>query len=344
MKQGSTLPEALATIQEIERTKIDLVAPKSKIQYVLHPEAGVRLSVGEREFAVRPRAHRQLGEELGIPAAYYNRLASEAPDLLVAEGNRWLSKKPAERRLIRAVQGDVRAVLSDRYRPLDNFDLAEAILPVVTAPGIRVESCAITEDRFYLKVVNERQTAEVRVGDVVQAGLVIGNSEVGMGSVFIDPLVWRLSCKNGAIREDARMRKYHVGRRTGGDEDVAAVRFYSDETRKLDDRAFWSKVSDTVRGAFDEAFFKAGVDEMKRACGIEVAGGDLDDAIEVLTERASLNESERGRILENFINGKDLTRYGLVNAVTLAAQDDVLTYERATELERLGGAILAGKI
>lgn len=39
---------------------------------------------------------------------------------------------------------------------------------------------------------------EVRKGDIVQAGVMISNSEVGLGAVSIQPLVYRLVCTNNS--------------------------------------------------------------------------------------------------------------------------------------------------
>ena len=50
---------------------------------------------------------------------------------------------------------------------------------------------------YYIKVVNPRLTAEVVPGDIVQAGIIISNSETGLGAVCIQPLIYRLVCSNG---------------------------------------------------------------------------------------------------------------------------------------------------
>ena len=72
---------------------------------------------------------------------------------------------------------EVRAVLSERYRRLDNFDLAESVLPVLQQlPEVRFESVELTETRMYLKCVTPRLEYEMAPGDVVQAGVVISNS------------------------------------------------------------------------------------------------------------------------------------------------------------------------
>ena len=63
-----------------------------------------------------------------------------------------------------------------------------------------------------LKVVNHRLEMEVRKGDIVQAGVMISNSEVGLGAVSIQPLVYRLVCTNGMVVNDMGERRHHVGR------------------------------------------------------------------------------------------------------------------------------------
>ncbi len=63
------------------------------------------------------------------------------------------------------------------------------------------------------------------------------------------------------------------------------------------------------------------------------------ETVEVLGNRYILNKNERASILRHFIMGNDFSQYGLVNAVTRSSQD-VADYNRATELERLGGVLL----
>jgi hypothetical protein len=61
--------------------------------------------------------------------------------------------------------------------------------------------------------------------------------------------------------------------------------------------------------------------------------------VEVTAKRFGLTEPERGQVLRHLVDGGDLSRYGLANALTRASQD-VESYDRATDLERLGGMIV----
>ena len=67
--------------------------------------------------------------------------------------------------------------------------------------------------------------------------------------------------------------------------------------------------------------------------------GDVTKAIEVLRNRLSLTNSEQSSVLRYLVEGGDLSQYGLMNAVTRTAED-AQSYDRATELEAAGAAIV----
>jgi hypothetical protein len=159
----------------------------------------------------------------------------------------------------------------------------------------QVQSCEITPARLFLKAVTPRLTMDVKVGDPVQAGLVVSNSEVGLGSVRIEPMLYRLSCLNGAIVADAGVRKFHVGRGGNGDLD-GAVEFYRDETRALDDRAFWNKVRDVAVATITPAHFERIVHRYREAAGVKIDGNPV-EVVEATAKRFGLVEAETGGVL-----------------------------------------------
>jgi hypothetical protein len=67
--------------------------------------------------------------------------------------------------------------------------------------------------------------------------------------------------------------------------------------------------------------------------------GDPVQAVEVLAQRHGLTEAERAGVLRSLMEGGDLSGFGLVNAVTHFSQQ-VADYDRATELEALGGRLI----
>ena len=59
--------------------------------------------------------------------------------------------------MIRTLDGTARAFLSDRYRRIDNYEIATTVFPIIGAmEGASIESCELTDSRMYIKVVNPR--------------------------------------------------------------------------------------------------------------------------------------------------------------------------------------------
>lgn len=345
MKPGRSIQDLAAELARQSESKKDYLADTRKLSLRAlnggaadHSHANVILDGVNGGMGLRPTAHAQLSEALKIPKPYYDRMLAEAPDLLARNVNEWLTRQPA-RKLVRTLDNQVRAILSDSYRPLDNLELAEAVLPKLVDLKAAVVSAEITEHRFYLKAVTDRVQGEVKVGDVVQAGLVISNSEVGLGALRVEELDYRLVCLNGMIRA-AAVRKAHLGRSNGrnGDAIEDAREYFRDETRKADDRAFFLKVGDAVGAMFNSERFNRRLDQYREA-GARTIDADPVAVVEVAAKRFELTEGERSSMLQHLIRGGDLSQWGLANAVTRAAQD-VESYDRATELEALGGTVI----
>lgn len=315
---------------------------KAKQDYIIDTKAtemtdGLNLRFADKEFGLNDVAHDQVGATLDIPGKYYNRMRTESPELLARNVNHWLQAAPRER-MLRTLDGQGRAFLSNAYQRVENGEIAAVALPVLldAAQDVRIESCALTEERMYIKAVFPKIEGEVTPGDVVQYGLAISNSEVGKGSVKIEPLIFRLVCSNGLIINDASLNARHIGRRAGIGDGVYSM--LSDEARRADDNAILLKVRDIVRASFDEVRFERHLSVMRAAAGDKLQTHP-EKAVYQLTKRENLTEFESGSVLRHLIDGGDLSRWGLLNAVTRTAQD-VQSYDRATELESLGGKIL----
>jgi Domain of unknown function (DUF932) len=343
MKAGRDLASLAAELTRQRDTKKDYIADTRRLSMRAmpadsdNPAAQVVLDGVNGGMSLKPIAHAQMAATLGIPKPYYDRMLSEQPDLLAANVNRWLSTQPAKK-LVRTLDNQVRAVLSDSYRPLDNYDLAEAVLPKLIDLQAEVKSSEVTDSRFYLKAVTERIQGVVKVGDVVQAGVVISNSEVGQGSLRVEALDFRLVCLNGMIRDQA-IRKAHLGRAARGQDAIEDAReYFRTETRIADDRAFFLKVQDATAAMFDATRFDKRLDQYREALGQKIERDPV-EVLEVTARRFSLNEGEKAGIMKHLIQGGDLTRWGLANAITRAAQD-VDSYDRSTELESFGGDLI----
>ena len=338
MNRGIPLSQLAAKIEGNTALKADYVASVVGLQMTADEDGTVAIqhsSVGS--LPILDIAHKQIGEYAGIPGRYYDRMRREAPQLLADNVNRWFRDGGTDRRMIRTLGGDARAFLSDRYQRIEHEEIAETVLPILAdVPGIQVVSAEVTERRMYLVATTPAIQGEVKVGDVVQAGVMISNSEVGMGAVDISPILYRLVCLNGAKVNDARMRRTHVGRRISEGEDLNAL--FSDEAKRADDRALLLKVRDVVRGALDATVFNRTVEKARGLTEARVTGNPT-AAVEMLAKKVGItSENERGGLLRSLIEGGDLSAWSLLNAVT--AQAHTAPYDRSIELVEAGGALL----
>jgi hypothetical protein len=65
---------------------------------------------------------------------------------------------------------------------------------------------------------------------------------------------------------------------------------------------------------------------------------DINRVVEVTGRKFGLLKTEQALVVNNLITGADLSLWGLTNAITASAQQ-VESYDRATELEEIGGRL-----
>ena len=277
-------------------------------------------------------AHRQIGTHCGIPYKYYDRMRASNNELLAENVNSWFNLEP-EQRMVRTLDGTVRAFLSNRYRRIDHLDIMNAVLPIIgEIPNISFVSCDISDSKMFIKAINPNLQTEITPGDVVQSGIVISNSETGQGRVSVQPLIYRLVCLNGMVSQNLGVARNHIGRINSTDENNL---LYKDDTLLADDRALMLKIRDSVRAAVDEVMFESIVDTLREAKTVRMDTSDIPAVVRLSSRQFGLHDSEGEGVLNRLIETGDFTLYGLANAVTRHSQD-VEDYERASDLEGIG--------
>jgi hypothetical protein len=345
MKAGLTLQAMAAEIERRAQAKRDMVISTKHLQ--LTEETSLVIADSE-VMDVNKTAHGQIATHCGIPKQYYDRMLADDPRLLAENVNTWFHKNPAKR-LVRGLDGTARAFLSDRYKPLENEDLARAVLPPVMEMGLDVMSSQFTETKLYMKFVDPSVTRELAAkggafGDglhniirLLAPALTVSNSEVGEGALAILGGVYDGWCSNLASFGERSTRKHHVGARHTIADD-ATYELLSDKTRQLTDAATWAQVGDVVRGAFNRARFDALCDKIEGTQKDKIEGDPV-QVVKLATSRFGLSEGAGTDILRHLIEGGDLSRWGLYNAVTRASQD-VVDYDVASAMERHGGQLI----
>jgi hypothetical protein len=261
VKYGTGLPDFMAILKEIEddrRKGADWIVPANKIS--VSAEDGsfqiLKPSTGEiKYFSGKPTnfAENQLGNYLGIPPAYITKLKAELP-LKAYNFNYWLGKAE-EKKLVRTItnpqtkEKEIIAFLSDRYRPIDNYDVMEKVLYVLSEMKINVamHHVYVTDQRLSGIFYDTSQTYHLPGDDkdVYMPGIQITNSEVGSSAFVVRMSLVRQVCTNGMVY-GPDYRRIHIGHRSE-DSDI-----WSNQTKIAEVNLTLSQVTDIVKRAFDK--------------------------------------------------------------------------------------------
>lgn len=290
-----------------------------------------------------------LSEKLGVPLAYLRRMRANRPDLYDANVNGWLHGKqgvsekhdvaPDSRSfLIRAFssedqsEGVARAFLSDSYKRIDNLDILHSALTAVRNTDLEVEvtKCDLSERgmRVILEAPQIQANADLLLanyrspftGDsgkdnpVVQAGLVIKNSETGSGAFTIAPHLKVLVCSNGMTMTTDAQRSVHLGGKL-----ESGVVDWSDATQQKALELIMSKTQDAITSFLDRDYLTKTIAKLEQDAAKPLEG-PLDKAVTKIGKALTYSEDQIAGILDHFIKGGDTTAGGVMQAVTSYSQ------------------------
>lgn len=310
MKTQGTYQSFINEIIRREDEKVDYLTHTRNIR--MYEDKGININ-GMGYYGITDYAHGQIANKLGIPKKYYDKIRCIS-GLRSYNVNSWMTMKNEEQ-FVRILDGNIRAFLSNRFRPIDNAFIFKAFEPTLLEhPEARIKATCLTEKRMYIQVIFPSIQQVIDVGDIVQAGVTLSNSEVGAGAVDIKSMVWRLKCKNGMIGSSV-MRKYHVGRRMGSEEGDYDV--FQDDTIKAELKAYQKKLRDLFHKAISESILAEQVDQMRLA---------KEDRIEKpmtftqnITKHMDFSFKDSEAVLSNMTEEGQLNRYGFANGTSYLA-------------------------
>lgn len=296
----------------------------------------IKSAVDQQAYALTDTAFFQLaglvgpsnGERLNFPG-YLRACLAHDERLVSINLQAWMQANKDKQTLMRTVRPSgipaVRAFLSDRYVPVDDLDVLEILQQIEEVHGADVRHLEIGEDSFHLKLSWRRDRYEVKVGDVVEFGVSISNSEIGKRAVRVEPMVWRLNCANGLIGRAADLE--------GG---VWYVRHAGRTERILG----------VVRDAL-QACLPAARDLARKMA--EATKEQIDRPVERLKSLAkeeSLSEAVISAATEEMLReaaGGPVTRFDFVNGITGAGRQQ-RNADTRYDLERLGASLLTREL
>lgn len=296
---------------------------------------------------------------LNIPRDYLRRLRGRADNgaLVDANVNGWLDVEPERRFLVRGFRTDdpnevgvARALLSDKFKPVDNLDVLFATLDGVRRAGVNVEvqGTDLSERKMRLRLVAPEITAAAPVwlGNyrspfegsghggssaanplIVSAGLELRNSETGGSAFVLVPRIVVQICDNGATITKDALRQVHLGSRL----DEGVIR-WSEETQRHNLELVTSQARDAVASFLDADYVAAKVAEIEEQSGKPLPIGEAIPTIERISSQLRFTQTEQDSILDAFTRSGDMTAGGVMQAVTATAQL-VEDPDRAADLE-----------
>ena len=349
MKAGISVQKLIDTIEREQEEKIDYLVRPGAINTVVDDRGVPKLAIkGYGDFRITTHALMQLGEFTSIPFHYLSRLNSEAPDLLAYNLNYWFEHNKRTR-MIRTIGGKVRAILSPRYRRLDNYNFAKVVLPGLERLGAEIASCGLSETHAYIKAVFPNRQVEM---DPVtfEPALVVSNSEVGEGAVEVQMAIHTRPCSNMVVwarvalerySYEHRLRRRHLGPDLRLDSDEHVRQLPSDSVPDAGEQVFWELFQERVERGMDPESFNTFVNTLRESRAFRISSREqAERVVEALRRRKSFTQDEAKGIRHYLFEDGDLSRFGLSNAITRFSQD-VESYDRASFFERVGGEIIA---
>jgi hypothetical protein len=250
----------------------------------------------------------QLCGKLEIPSRYYRRLPGEMQALVA---NYDLRRQNGKSFLLRGKGEWIRAFLSAEYVAYNNSEIAQTAESLLRSGALVVKSFVLEETHMFLKIISE-DIVDRAAG--LKAGIMIGNSEVGMGSVSVEPFVFRKPCTNDLIvSQEKSFRHAHIH-----------LTEYEMTRRMAEAVSEGFRVASTVLDAFLKTREEPIADPL--------------ETIRKIAEARQFSQKLTDEVVSSYLVEPEANRFGLINAFTNAAQK--LGPLQRIDMERFAGTLL----
>ena len=337
MKKGHNIKEVLERINEDKKHKTDYLVNLKSIK-IKEASDSVYPNIDVDHLTTSPHnlsdhSLNQLCGRLEIGTHYINKCLPVSQNLVAHNLNFWINKSKDKELMIRTFENDskqCRAIMSNRYKRIDNDVVANHSLNKLMDMNADLKYSHYDRDTLNITAVLPKLEGEVEKDDIVQGGITITNSEVGGGSLIIQPFIYRLICTNGMVAPRYLNRFYakHVGK--------VIISPEKDEQ--------WitiiKKMQEQIELVSNPELFQENLQKLKDATEKTITSHEIVQ----LTKRQGISDSERAQIFErlkHYVGDTFSTsKYELANAITNIANDEEKSDQRSRQLQELGGLII----
>lgn len=374
-KRKMSIKELVDQLQKEQLLKKDMIVPASCLSMhggrmaIINADGNLALQdmlistgiaphkEGEAAFIdldVTDSCHDQIAGKMEIPRNYYQRLNVEENlpclDYNVNHFLRTAEKNYFVRSFIDKDGGTgmMRAMLSDRFKVIDNYDVLMAALGAIKESGIEItiHNADITEQKMYVRfeaphvvrnspaLLQKYRTPDSGNQDTgIMAGFILTNSETGHGGFSVQPRLIVRACSNGMVIQQDAFKKVHLG---GKMEEYSEIN-WSEETAQKNMELIVSQTKDAVKTFMSEDYLG------KIIARIEEKGAKQlehpTDALKNVAREFSMSAEKEKSILDFFVKGADTTPFGITQAMTYYAHK-VAGADEQFEMERVALAVV----
>ena len=313
MNSTTTLENVIEMVHHQSAHHFDETIPLQEMEF----DSLTQMWVAGKPVEVAPTAQRLLSNRLRVPYSYLSRCPE---DLQARNLNYWIEQERRQRDTFfcRFDDNRLRAVFTERYRPLDNMEILAQLLQHGFDPSTQVQY-ALDDGMFLIKIPEYARAFGVNPGygqlDEIVPGVSFANSEVGLLAFSIEAFFYRLVCTNGLISKTSS----------------TLSRFKHISNRGLEN------FPDIIAGVVEDSFRKQEQFKLSRQSPVE----DPLQSIETFALRFGLTQSETEVVRQAYLLEQGATMFHVINAFTAAGKSSNLTAAEVYKFEKAGGQILA---
>ena len=339
MKKGHDVRQVVQQINKDVKSKKDYIVTLNALEVTTNNNTYPNLEFTDApdQYSLTDHSMNQLCGKLEIGTQYLRKCLPVSQELVAHNLNFWIKNTKSKELMVRTIEREsdelpniARAVCSNRYKRIDNDVVVTHSLNKLMDLGLDIKYINYDRDTLNVTAINPKVEGEVSEGDVVQSGVTITNSEIGSGSLIIQPFIYRLVCTNGMVAPRYLNRFYskHVGKiiidPSQDDQYITIIEKMQKQIDLVNDNEVWKESFQKLKDSTKQTINSHQIVELAKKQGV--------------------TESERAQIFErlNHYVGDTFTttKYDLANAITNLGNDEEKSDQRSRFFQELGGLIV----
>jgi hypothetical protein len=336
----SSVDRVTNVINQVENDTPEDALVLGKALKFIAPGGGVRVVVKDQDHTIHNHAFQQVCDRPGIknlPTVMreLNARGIWGQELVAKNLTEIYAHFNGDRFLMRSVRGEVRGMLSDKFRRLDSRPLLDGFVKAIQRYGARPIDGFALQTKMNLRAILPMVFEPVH-GEILAFGAQLADSDFGDGKLAVSGFCLRMYCTNLATTEDV-LNQVHLGRKLSD-----SVEF-SNHTLQLDTATMASAVNDVVGHVLAPAAINRHIALVKQAVAEKIEPAQIHDWV-----KKNLTKAESEKAISKFTSPDvemlpaGQTKWRWSNALSWLA-NETEDERRKLDLQDFAGGLLKAK-